>query len=159
MPALLSLRPTKPLDAMNRLGDMGRFPVPVHAGATLNVLLTIALTLAVFAHWGAYPCALPLWIGLVLCANLIPVAALRTVGWRANVPYPSIEQMSFVGDQHRFPDWVYLAASADMAFWIALAWCADATLKPQAALLGVQALAVICTLAPVWLRILRKESA
>jgi hypothetical protein len=158
MSSQLSLRPTKTLDTMNRLGDMGRFPALVHAGATLNVLLTVALTLAVFAHWGASPCALPLWVVLVLCLNLMPVAALRAVGWRANAPYPTIEQMSFAGDQHRFPDWVYLAASADMAFWIALAWCADATFPPQVALVGVQALALVCTFAPVWLRPLRKET-
>ena len=158
MTARLSLRPTKTLDAMNRLGDMGRFPALVHAGATLNVLLTIALTLAIFARWGMYPCALPLWIALVLCLNLMPVAALRAIGWRAEAPVPTIETMRFVGDQHRFPDWVYLAASADMAFWIALAWCADASFPPQEALLGVQALALVCTFAPVWLRPLRKET-
>jgi hypothetical protein len=158
MPAPLSLRPTKSLDAMNRLGDMGRFPALVHAGATLNVLLTIALTLAVFSHWGPSPYALPLWVGLVLCLNLMPVAALRAIGWRASAPYPAVEQMSLVGDQHRFPDWVYLAASADMAFWIALAWCADAAFPPEKALLGVQALALVCTFAPVWLRPFRKDT-
>ena len=157
MTAPLSLRLTKTLDAMNRLGDMGRFPALVYAGATLNVLLTIAFTLAVFARWGTYPCALPLWIGLILCLNLMPVAALRSVGWRANAPFPVIEQMHFARDQHRFPDWVYLAASANMAFWIALAWCADATFHPQTALLGVQALALVCMLAPVWLRPLRRK--
>ncbi len=144
---------------MNRLADMGRFPTLVHAGATLNVLLTIAFTLIVYAHYAALPWALPCWIALVLCLNLMPVAALRAIGWRAGAPYPPIEQMSVMGDQHRFPDWVYLAASADMAFWIALAWCAFSTLPPGTALLSVQFLALICTFAPVWLRPLRRTAA
>ncbi len=152
-----SLPPTKPLDQMNRLSDMGRFPPLVHAGATLNVLLTIALTLVVFAHYAELPWALPAWTALVLSLNLMPVAALRATGWRAGAPYPAIEKMSFGGDQHRFPDWVYLAASADMAFWIALAWCAFSTLPVVAALLSVQLLALLCTFAPVWLRPLRRS--
>ena len=159
MPAIFSLPPTKPLDRMNRLGDMARFPALVHAGATLNVLLTIAITLIVYAHYGALPWALPAWITLVLCLNLMPVAALRATGWRMELPYPAVEQMHFSGDQHRFPDWVYLAASADMAFWIALAWCAYALLPATVALLGVQLLALVCTFAPVWLRPLRRSAA
>ncbi len=152
MPSLL-LPPTKPLDQMNRLGDMGRFPPLVHAGATLNILITVAVTLIVFAHYGAYPWALPCWIVMVLVLNVMPVAALRAVGWRMRLPYPAVEEMQFGGDQHRFPNWVYLAASANMAFWIALAWCAYALLPAQTALLGVQALALVCTFAPVWLRL------
>ncbi len=153
MPLILSLPATKPLDQMNRLGDMARFPALVNAGATLNVLLTIAFTLAVYARYGSLPWALPGWIVLVLSLNLMPVAALRASGWRMRVPYPAIEQMQFSGDQHRFPDWVYLAASANMAFWIAVAWCADALLPAAAALPGVQLLAFVCTFAPVWLRL------
>jgi hypothetical protein len=65
--------------------------------------------------------------------------------------------MDFYGDQHRFPNWVYLAASADMAFWIALAWCAYATLPASVALPGVQLLALLCTFAPVWLRVFRPD--
>ncbi len=159
MPSHFLLPPTKSLDGMNRLGDMTRFPPAVHAGATLNVLVTIALTLAVFARFGAAPWALPCWVALVLFANVMPVALLRAAGWRARAPYPPIEQMSFSGDQHRFPDWVYLAASADMAFWIALAWVAFAVLPTVPALLGVQLLALACTFAPVWLRPWRERRA
>lgn len=157
MPAIFFLAPTKSLDQMNRLSDMGRFPALVHIGATVNVLVTIAITMVVFAHFGNLPWALPVWVAFVLILNLMPVAALRATGWRANVPYPPVEQMDFFGDQHRFPDWVYLAASADMAFWIALAWCADATLPPSVALLAVQGLALVCTFAPVWLRLLQRQ--
>ena len=158
MPPNFLLPPTKPLDQMNRLGDMGRFPALVHAGATLNVLLTIAITLIVFAHYGNLPWALPCWVALVLFLNVMPVVALRATGWRRSVPYPAVERMNFSGDQHRFPDWVYLAASANMAFWIALAWCAYALLPPAVALLGVQLLALVCTSAPVWLRAFRRSA-
>jgi hypothetical protein len=156
MPGNFSLPSTKPLDQMNHLADMGRFPVAVHAGATLNVVLTVAFTLIVFAHYGGLPWALPIWVAVVLFLNLMPVVALRAAGWRAGAPYPPIEEMNFSGDQHRFPDWVYLAASADMAFWIALAWCAYATLPALPALLGAQGLALVCTFAPVWLRPFRQ---
>ncbi len=159
MPSHFTLAPTKTLDGMNRLADMGRFPPAVHAGATLNILITVALTLPVFARFGALPWSLPCWIALVLLVNVMPVVLLRAAGWRARVPSPPIERMSFGGDQHRFPDWVYLAASADMAFWIALAWCAYATLPALPALLGVQLLALVCTFAPVWLRLLRGRAA
>ncbi len=153
-----ALAPTKPLDQMNRLGDMGRFPPLVHAGATLNILLTIAVTLIVFAHFGGLPWALPCWIAVVLVLNVMPVAALRAVGWRMGEPYPAVERMNFGGDQHRFPDWVYLAASANMAFWVSLAWCAYSLLPASTALLGTQALALLCTFAPVWLRPLRRAA-
>ena len=159
MPSNFSLPPSKLLNAMNRLGDMARFPPAVHAGATLNVLVTIALTLAVFARYGALPWALPCWDALVLLGKVMPVVLLRVLGWRAGAPFPPLARMSFGGDQHRFPDWVYLAASADMAFWIALAWVACSTLPPLPALLGVQLLALLCTFAPVWLRFFRADSA
>lgn len=159
MPPLFSLAASKPLNQMNRLSDMGRFPVLVHAGATLNVLLTIAVTMIVFAHFAYLPWALPVWTAVVLFLNLAPVVMMRASGWRKDAPYPPVEQMNFFGDQHRFPDWVYLAASADMAFWIALAWCADALLPPTIALPGVQLLALVCTFAPVWLRVLRRRQA
>ncbi len=158
MPGFL-LQPTKTLDGMTRLGDMGLFTPLEHAGATLNVLITIAFTLPVFARFGGLPWALPCWIALVLTLNVAPVALLRLAGWRMDAPYPPVEQMSFGGDQHRFANWVYLAASANMAFWIALAWCAFALLPPVPALVGVQGLALVCTLAPVWLRTLKGNRA
>ncbi len=37
----------KRLDQMDNLRDMGRFPLPIYAGATGNVLATIALTFLV----------------------------------------------------------------------------------------------------------------
>ena len=155
MPETLRLAPTKPLDQMNRLRDMGRFPVLVHAGATANVLVTVTITLFVFERTIAHPLALPGWIAVVLVLNLMPVLGLRAVCWRARAPVPAMEEMNFFGDQHRFPDWVYLAASANMAFWITLAWCAYTLLPAARAVPAVLALALVCTFAPVWLRLLR----
>ena len=154
MLAPLALAPTKPLDQMNRLGDMGRFPAAVHAGATLNVLLTVWVTSSVFARTAGHPLALPLWIALVLCLNLMPVVLLRALRWRAATPMPAVEQMDFFGDQHRFSDWVYLAASANMAFWIALSWTVYALAPRPGALPALLLLALLCTFAPVWLRLL-----
>jgi len=145
----------KPLHQMNSLLDMGHFPVLVHAGATLNVLITIAATRLVFSIYARNTLALPLWAGLVLFLNLMPVLVLRAVRWRAGEPMPTVEQMNFFGDQHRFADWVYVAASANMAFWIALSWCAY-TLAPGGwTLPAMLILALLCTFAPVWLRLFR----
>ena len=143
----------KPLDQMNSLRDMGRFPPLVNAGATLNVLVTIAVTFVVFGHFARSAVALPLWIAVVLTVNVMPVVLLRAVRWRAGTPMPVVERMNFAGDQHRFADWVYLAASANMAFWIALSWCAFALAPGMGTLAAVLVLALVCTFAPVWLRV------
>ncbi len=147
--------PAKRLDQMNSLRDMGNFPPLVNAGATLNILVTMAVTRLVFSRFGLYPLALPYWIGLVLLLNLIPVVVLRAVRWRAQAPMPVVTQMNFYGDQHRFADWVYLAASANMAFWIALSWSAFWILPGPWTLPAMLILAFACTFAPVWLRLFR----
>ena len=145
----------KPLDQMNSLRDMGHFPTTVHAGATLNVLLTSAATYWVERRFGQNALALPCWIAAVLTLNLAPVVLLRAARWRALAPMPTVAQMDFFGDQHRFADWVYLAASANMAFWIALSWCAYVLFPGAWTLPSVLLLALACTSAPVWLRLLR----
>jgi len=132
---------------------MGNFPVLVHAGATLNVVLTVGATWLVCSHFERALLALPLWIALVLTLNLMPVVALRAVRWRYGEPMPLVTTMNFFGDQHRFADWVYVAASANMAFWITLSWCA-CVLRPAAATLaGILILALVSTFAPVLLRV------
>ena len=147
--------PTKPLDQMNSLRDMGNFPPLVHAGATLNILITIGLTLPVLASIGPAATALAAWITVVLFFNLLPVILLRATRWRADAPMPGVRQMDFFKDQHRFADWVYLAASANMAFWITLSWCAY-TLRPEWWIMpALLVLAFVCTFAPVWLRLFR----
>ncbi len=148
--------PAKALDQMNTLRDMGNFPVLVHAGATLNVLLTVAVTWLVCARFERALLALPFWIAIVLTLNLMPVAALRAVRWRYGAPMPLVTTMNFFGDQHRFADWVYVAASANMAFWITLSWCAFVLRPAAATLAGMLILALVSTFAPVWLRLFRQ---
>lgn len=143
----------KPLDRMDRLTDMLHFPALVNAGATLNILLTITVT------WWLVPrfpqiAAPAVWIAAVLVLNLAPVVLLRRMGANS-APIPRLSQMSFVGDQHRFSDWVYLAASANMTFWILLAWSVFSYRRSVAVLAGVLLLAFVATFSPVLLRPLR----
>ena len=142
---------------MNRLEDMGRFPVAVYLGATGNVLVEI-----LFFYWLHGRAAGYLPIGLVgalvfLVLNLLPVVALRwregTVGLRDT---PLVERMSFVRDQHRFASWVYAVASGNLFFWLMVAWAMFDVERSTRMLLGVELLALLCTFAPAWVRLLRR---
>ncbi len=110
----------KRLDEMDRLGDMTHFPAVVRAGAALNVAVTVAVTWWVALRFVG-PLVLPAWLGLVLLLNLLPVAVLRLT-MDASTPMPTLRSMDFVRDQHKFSDWVYLAASANMSFWVIVSW-------------------------------------
>jgi len=143
----------KRLNEMNRLSDMLHFPPIVNAGATFNVLITISAT-----WWVAprYPSLAGLWVALVLVLNLLPVVLLRATITPAT-QYPTVAAMNFFRDQHKFSDWVYVAASADMAFWILLTWTASALHRTQSALIAVLAVAALATFSPVLLRGLRRK--
>ena len=138
----------KRLNEMNRLGDMLHFPVVVNAGATFNVLLTICAT-----WWVAprYPALAGAWVGLVLTVNLLPVFLLRLT-LRADTAYPRLAEMDFFRDQHKFSDWVYVAASADMAFWVLLAWTAAMVERSHAILAALLVISAVVTFSPVILR-------
>ncbi len=138
----------KRLNEMNRLGDMLHFPAVVNAGATVNVLVTIALTWYVEPR---YPALAGVWIALVLAANLLPVVLLRLAQGPATV-YPAVSRMNFFSDQHKFSDWVYLAASANMTFWILLAWTVSALARTTVAFWVLEAVAFLATFSPVLLR-------
>lgn len=140
----------KPLNAMNRLADMGHFPPLVHAGATLNVLVTVTVTWFVEPHF-PQPWAPVLWIALILAANLLPVVLLRLTLTPAT-PYPAVSQMDFFRDQHKFSDWVYLAASANMAFWVLGSWALFAWAHTPGILLAALLVALLATFSPVLLR-------
>ncbi len=140
----------KKLNEMNRLADMGHFPVVVNAGATLNVLLTVSVT------WWLQPrypqvYAPVVWVAVVLCLNLLPVVLLR-LSLRPDTVYRTLGQMDFFADQHKFSDWVYLAASANMAFWILVSWSAFAVVPGKGTLFGVLGVAFLATFSPVLLR-------
>lgn len=138
----------KRLNEMDRLGDMLHFPAAVNAGATLNVLLTVAIT------WYVEPRFPPLagvWVALVLSLNLLPVALLR-LGLRPGTVYPLLPEMDFFRDQHKFSDWVYVAASANMAFWVLLAWTLSAVYRSPGVLVALEGVAFLVTFSPVLLR-------
>ena len=140
----------KKLNEMNRLGDMAHFPPLVNAGATANVLLTVGIT------WWLVPrypqtYAPMVWIALVLCVNLLPVVVLRLAD-KPGIVYRTLGQMDFVRDQHRFSDWVYLAASANMAFWVLGSWAVFSAWRSQMVLAGVLVVAFLATFSPVLLR-------
>ena len=64
--------------------------------------------------------------------------------------------MSFVRDQHRFASWVYAVASGNLFFWLTLAWAMFDVERSTRMLLGVELLALLCTFAPAWVRLLRR---
>ena len=138
----------KPLNEMNRLRDMLHFPAIVNAGATVNVLATVALTWLVEPR---YPALAGLWIAAVLVLNLLPVVLLR-LSLGPATKYPALERMNFFSDQHKFSDWVYLAASANMAFWILLTWTVSALNRSRLAFALVELAAALLTFSPVLLR-------
>lgn len=147
----------KQLNRMDRLADMGHFPAVVNAGATVNILVTLCVT------WWLVPrfpqvFAPMVWIALVLVLNLLPVVLLR-LSMRADDTYPTLRNMNFVRDQHRFSDWVYLAASANMAFWVLTSWALFSYRYQPSTLIGMLAVAAVVTFSPVLLRAVQSKSA
>jgi hypothetical protein len=138
---------------MNRLSDMLHFPPLVNAGASLNVLLTMWIT------WRFVEPAAPqmagAWVAAVLTVNLLPVALLRLT-LKPTTPYPAIREMDFFRDQHKFSDWVYVAASADMAFWVLLIWTVAALDSAQWVYYAWMAVAGLATFSPVLWRLFRR---
>ena len=140
----------KRLDAMNRLGDMLHFPAAVNLGATVNVMVTIAVTWWIEPRY-SQPYAVLVWIALVLAVNLLPVLVLRRA-MRPDEPMRTLGTMDFVRDQHRFSDWVYLAASANMAFWILVSWVVFAVWRDASVLSLLELVAFVATFSAVLLR-------
>ena len=152
----------KPLDRMDRLGDMAHFPVLVNAGASANILLTVTIVF-LLERWlptsplaATFPIMLQttplLLVVLFLVLNLAPVVLLRLTD-KGTRPVPTLARMDFVHDQHRFSSWVYLAASANMAFWILASWSIFLFFNTVTALLLTLAVAFLVTFSPVLLRL------
>ena len=144
----------KRLNQMNRLGDMAHFPAVVNAGATLNVLLTICITWKYVEP--RYTPFAAIWLAVVLALNLLPVALLRLATGPATT-YPKLREMNFFRDQHKFSDWVYVAASANMAFWVLLAWTLAELAHRLPVLMTLLSIAAIATFSPVLLRAFRRD--
>lgn len=145
----------KRLNEMNRLGDMAHFPAVVNAGATVNVLLTLMATWWVVPRY-RQPYAPMVWVALVLCANLLPVVLLR-LGLRDGMEYRTLGEMDFLRDQHRFSDWVYVAASANMAFWILVGWAVFSLNRSREVLVVILVVALLATFSPVLVRVFRRD--
>jgi hypothetical protein len=144
----------KRVNEMDDLRDMGEFPLPIYAGATGNVLLTIVLTFLLRGR-RAGPLVLPLWAGGVLCANLLPVVLLRS-RLDEGTGYPRIREMGFFADQHKFSNWVYAVASGNMLVWILLSWSLFSLRRERASLAGMLLVALVCTSFPAWVRLLSR---
>ena len=140
----------KKLNEMNRLADMAHFPPLVNAGATANVLLTITVTWFLVPRF-TQPAAPMLWLALVLFLNLLPVVLLR-LSLQPDTTYRTLRTMDFLHDQHKFSDWVYVAASANMAFWVLAAWALFSWGRSVQTLAALLVLAFLCTFSPVLLR-------
>ena len=144
----------KPIDRMDRLADMAHFPALVNAGATANILMTLLITWWLVPHYRQIYAPIA-WTALVLVINLLPVLLLRAVSYN-KAPIPALRGMDFFRDQHRFSDWVYLAASANMAFWILAAWSLFAASHTAMTLGLVLAISFLATFSPVLLRSLSR---
>lgn len=149
----MSYARSKRLNEMDELKDMGRFPLPIYFGATGNVLMTISLTYLLRGRYES-PLALPAWAGGVLSANVLPVVLLRS-RMDESTRYPEIAEMSFFGDQHKFSNWVYAVASANMLVWILLSWSLFSYRRDRRMLIAILVLAFVCTFFPAWIRLFR----
>ena len=140
---------------MNALEDMGQFPVVIYAGATGNVLATLTATWFLYHYTDDFR-VLWLWAVGIITLNLSPVVFLRLV-LKNTQDTPSIRDMNFFRDQHRFASWVYAVASGNLFFWIVTAWWAFSVNAELPCLLGLLGTALVVTSFPGWLRLLRKN--
>jgi hypothetical protein len=140
----------KKLNEMNRLADMAHFPAIVNAGATANILLTVSITFLLVPRYPQVYAPM-VWVAIVLAVNLLPVVLLRLT-LRPDSEYRTLATMDFFRDQHRFSDWVYLAASANMAFWVLASWAVFSVIHTAAALAAILTVAFLATFSPVLLR-------
>ena len=140
----------KKLNEMNRLADLFHFPAAVNAGATLNILATTVATYWMAGHF-PQPYAPMLWTAVVLALNLLPVVLLRLT-LSPETTFPALRTMNFFQDQHKFSDWVYVAASANMAFWVLGSWAVFSVWRTFPALAGILVIEALVTFSPVLLR-------
>ena len=152
---IVSYGRSKRLNEMDDLKDMGRFPLSIYFGATGNVLMMISLTYLLRERCES-PLALPAWTGGVLSANVLPVLLLRS-RMDERTTYPEIEEMGFFGDQHKFSNWVYAVASANMLVWILLSWSLFSYRRNPRTLVAMLVLAFVCTFFPAWIRLFRRS--
>jgi hypothetical protein len=139
----------KPINQMDTLSDMTRFPWTVHLGASLNIVFSIWLTYQVFRFTGGrFFFFLPFAVTLI-ALNVIPVILMRRND-PESINFRNLGEMDFFKDQHRFSTWVYAIASGNMLFWTVFAWWAFTIYSSPATLLATQAIAFVVTYVPLW---------
>ena len=142
---------SRPINRMDRLSDMAKFPWTVHLGASLNIVFSVWLTYAVFRlTGGSFAYFFPFAVGLI-ALNVVPVIKMRSKDTKTE-NYATLEDMDFFQDQHRFSTWVYAVASGNMLFWTAFAWWTFTLHQGPNSLLFVQSLAFAITYVPLWRR-------
>ena len=140
----------KKLNEMNRLSDLALFPAMVNLGASVNIVLTLAVTWFVQPRYPQVFAPL-LWVAFILFLNLLPVVLLRLT-LKPGTVYRPLGKMDFVRDQHKFSDWVYLAASANMAFWILVGWSIFTVSHTEVTLTAMLLVGFVTTFLPVIVR-------
>lgn len=147
----------KPINQMNTLSDMTRFPWTVHLGASLNIVFSVWLTHEVFEFSnGNFVAFLPFVVTLVTL-NLLPVVLRRRSEGKLE-RYSNLSEMNFFHDQHRFSSWVYAIASGNMLFWTVFAWWVYTMHHSQGSLYVTSFAAFLVTYVPLWRRAVRPSS-
>lgn len=144
----------KPINEMNALSDMTRFPWTVHLGASLNIVFSIWLTHQVFGlSNGCFVAFLPFVVTLI-SLNLLPVVLRRRAEPKLE-KYSDLGEMNFFNDQHRFSSWVYAIASGNMLFWTVFAWWIFSVNSSPVSLYAAQTVGFLVTYVPLWRRFVR----
>jgi hypothetical protein len=144
----------KPINKMDTLSDMTRFPWTVHLGASLNIVFSVWLTYQVFTLTsGNFVYLLPFAVTLI-GLNLLPVILMKRRDSELT-EFRSLSEMDFFKDQHRFSTWVYAIASGNMLFWIVFAWWVFTIHQSASSLLVAQSLAFVVTYVPLWRNLIR----
>jgi hypothetical protein len=145
----------KRVNEMNCLTDMAHLPLPIYAGATSNVLLTIYATWWIHHHYWELKYFLA-WLILVIWSNTVPILVLRVVTLRRTSYYPNLSEMRFFHDQHKLADWVYIVASANLSFWIVVSWVLFTYVNTYKSLISALTVSFVCTFSPGLARLIGK---
>jgi hypothetical protein len=141
------------INKMNSLADLFCLPISVHLGATTNIVFTILASNYYFKNYSNNHFALLEVSSFFIASNILPVIFLRLLDKKLDLDIPTLNDMSFFRDQHRFSSWVYFVASGNMVFWILQSWFIS-FFSNENFLIYLVATAVLITFTPLWRRAL-----